>query len=115
MQDVDASLDAAELASQSVQVLRRTCGGLRFVPRRVEAGQHLFAQSPDMGALPQLYAATVPGLSAGAHIGPGGRGGRSGFPGPRNCRPQRRIRTSAAASGGRSEELTGLSWRDVTN
>ena len=33
----------------------------------------LFAQGPDGGALPTLYAATVPGVQSGQFIGPKGR------------------------------------------
>ena len=40
----------------------------------------LFAQSADMGALPSLYAATVPDLPGGTFIGPDGRGEQRGHP-----------------------------------
>ncbi len=43
-------------------------------------GNHLFAQSADMGALPTLYAATVPDLPGGTYVGPGGRGEQRGYP-----------------------------------
>jgi NAD(P)-dependent dehydrogenase (short-subunit alcohol dehydrogenase family) len=43
-------------------------------------GNHVFAQSADMGALPTLYAATVPGLPGGTYVGPGGRGEQRGHP-----------------------------------
>jgi NAD(P)-dependent dehydrogenase (short-subunit alcohol dehydrogenase family) len=43
-------------------------------------GNRLFAQSADMGALPTLYAATVPDLPGGTYIGPGGRGESRGYP-----------------------------------
>ncbi|MFJ4844485.1 MULTISPECIES: oxidoreductase [unclassified Streptomyces] len=70
----------------------------------------LFAQSPQMGALPQLYAATEPGLATGTYIGPDGRGGRSGHPHP--------VPLSAAAQDPelgrrlweRSQQLTGIDW-----
>ncbi|WP_198169101.1 oxidoreductase [Herbidospora daliensis] len=52
--------------------------GLTGVVMRVTG--RLFAQSPEMGALPQLFAATEPGLATGSYVGPGGRGGRSGYP-----------------------------------
>ena len=35
-------------------------------------GNRLLAQSADMGALPTLYAATVPDLPGGTYVGPGG-------------------------------------------
>jgi NAD(P)-dependent dehydrogenase (short-subunit alcohol dehydrogenase family) len=43
-------------------------------------GNRLFAQSADMGALPTLYAATVPDLPGGTYVGPGGRTEQRGYP-----------------------------------
>ena len=43
-------------------------------------GNRLFAQSADMGALPSLYAATVPDLPGGTFVGPGGRRQQRGYP-----------------------------------
>lgn len=74
----------------------------------------LFAQSPEAGALPQLFAATEPELDAGVYIGPDGKGGRSGYPVA--------VPLSAAAQDPelgrrlweRSQQLTGLRWNDTT-
>jgi NAD(P)-dependent dehydrogenase (short-subunit alcohol dehydrogenase family) len=43
-------------------------------------GNHLLAQSADMGALPTLYAATVADLPGGTYVGPGGRSEQRGYP-----------------------------------
>jgi NAD(P)-dependent dehydrogenase (short-subunit alcohol dehydrogenase family) len=43
-------------------------------------GNRVFAQSAEMGALPTLYAATVPDLPGGTFVGPGGRGQQRGYP-----------------------------------
>ncbi len=43
-------------------------------------GNRLIAQSADMGALPTLYAATVPTCPAARYVGPGGRGEQRGYP-----------------------------------
>jgi hypothetical protein len=43
-------------------------------------GNRLFAQSPEMGALPTLYAATAPGLPGGTFVGPDGPGEQRGYP-----------------------------------
>lgn len=43
-------------------------------------GNRLFAQSADMGALPALYAATMPDLPGGTYVGPDGRGEQRGHP-----------------------------------
>ena len=40
----------------------------------------IFAQSPGMGALPTLYAATAPGVAGGDYYGPGGLGEMGGYP-----------------------------------
>jgi NAD(P)-dependent dehydrogenase (short-subunit alcohol dehydrogenase family) len=44
------------------------------------AGNRLFAQSADMGALPTLYAATASGVPGGTFIGPGGFAEQRGYP-----------------------------------
>jgi NAD(P)-dependent dehydrogenase (short-subunit alcohol dehydrogenase family) len=43
-------------------------------------GNRVIAQSADMGALPTLYAATVPDLPGGTFVGPGGRSQQRGYP-----------------------------------
>ena len=43
-------------------------------------GNKLFAQSAEMGALPALYAATVPGLMGGTYVGPDGFMEQRGHP-----------------------------------
>lgn len=43
-------------------------------------GNRILAQSADMGALPTLYAATVPDLPGGTFVGPGGRSQQRGYP-----------------------------------
>jgi NAD(P)-dependent dehydrogenase (short-subunit alcohol dehydrogenase family) len=43
-------------------------------------GNRVVAQSADMGALPTLYAATVPDLPGGTFVGPGGRSQQRGYP-----------------------------------
>jgi len=40
------------------------------------------AQTPDMGALPTLLAATMPDLPGGTYVGPGGLGEMTGYPVP---------------------------------
>jgi NAD(P)-dependent dehydrogenase (short-subunit alcohol dehydrogenase family) len=53
----------------------------RFYERAyIAVGNRLIAQTADMGALPTLYAATLPGLPGGTFVGPGGPGGQRGYP-----------------------------------
>lgn len=46
----------------------------------MKAGNRLFAQDAEMGALPQLYAATGADVESGQFYGPDGRGESKGFP-----------------------------------
>ncbi|MFG2126773.1 oxidoreductase [Streptomyces sp. NPDC048751] len=77
-------------------------------------GGPLLAQSPDRGALPQLYAATSPDVAGGDFIGPDGPGELRGAP--------TRVRLSPAAedagTGRRlwevSEDLTGVRFVSPT-
>ncbi len=56
-------------------------GPNRFYERAfMVIGNRLFAQSAEMGALPTLYAATVPDLPGGTYVGPDGRGEQRGYP-----------------------------------
>ncbi|MEU3482145.1 oxidoreductase [Streptomyces sp. NPDC033754] len=85
---------------------RDTSGLTRLVFGRI--GNPLLAQSPERGALPQLYAATDPAVEGGEFIGPDGPAELRGAP--------TRVRLSDAAADaetGRrlwevSEELTGV-------
>ncbi|MFJ8584512.1 oxidoreductase [Streptomyces sp. NPDC093595] len=71
-------------------------------------GNPLLAQSPDRGALPQLYAATDPGVDGGAFIGPDGPAELRGAPTEVELLPA----AADPATGRRlwelSEELTGV-------
>lgn len=73
-------------------------------------GNALVAQSAERGTLPQLYAATAPGVEGGDFIGPGGFHELRGS--PTTVQPVGRARD--AETGRRlwevSEELTGVSY-----
>lgn len=66
------------------------------------------AQSAEMGALPSLYAATVPGVAGGSYIGPDGIGEFRGH--PHLVLPSRAARDeqTAARLWSLAEELTGV-------
>jgi NAD(P)-dependent dehydrogenase (short-subunit alcohol dehydrogenase family) len=70
----------------------------------------LLAQSAEMGALPELYAATRPSLDGGLFIGPDGFEEQRGH--PKVVRPVKAGRDEAAAARlwSVSEELTGVSY-----
>ncbi|MER5772370.1 oxidoreductase [Streptomyces sp. NPDC001985] len=71
-------------------------------------GNPLFAQTPDRGALPQLYAATAPDVTGGQFIGPDGPAELRGAPVPVALSPA----AADPATGRRlwelSERLTGV-------
>jgi NAD(P)-dependent dehydrogenase (short-subunit alcohol dehydrogenase family) len=70
----------------------------------------LFAQNVDMGALPQLYAATYPGLEGGSFIGPEGFREQRGHPKPVTPSRDARDEEVARRLWEVSEELTGVRY-----
>ena len=70
----------------------------------------LFAQSAAMGALPQLYAATMPDVQGGEYYGPDGPGQNAGHPKRVGSNPASRDEAVAKRVWGLSEQLTGVSW-----
>lgn len=82
--------------------------GLMGVVLRVSG--NLFAQGVEMGALPQLFAATEGELAAGAYVGPDGKGGRSGYPHLATLSPDAQDPALGRRLWARSEEITGVQW-----
>ncbi len=70
----------------------------------------LAAQSAAAGALPQLYAATVPDLPGGSYVGPGGPGQWRGAPKVVQPRSNGRDPEAAARLWAVSEQLTGVTF-----
>jgi NAD(P)-dependent dehydrogenase (short-subunit alcohol dehydrogenase family) len=70
----------------------------------------LLAQSAEMGALPELYAATRPNLDGGLFIGPDGFEEQRGHPKVVNPVKAGRDEAVAARLWAVSEELTGVSY-----
>jgi NAD(P)-dependent dehydrogenase (short-subunit alcohol dehydrogenase family) len=68
------------------------------------------AQSPQMGALPLLYAATAPGLTGGTCVGPDGLMQRNGHPTVVRSSRTSRDPTLAAHLWQVSERLTGIRY-----
>jgi NAD(P)-dependent dehydrogenase (short-subunit alcohol dehydrogenase family) len=83
-------------------------GGVMSVGVRIS--DRLLSQSDAMGALPQLYAATMPDVVGNAYYGPDGLFQQSGYP----KRVGRSRRAGDAADAKRlwslSEELTGVTY-----
>ncbi|MBN9621283.1 MAG: short-chain dehydrogenase, partial [Actinobacteria bacterium] len=78
--------------------------------RVLALGNRLIAQSADDGALPTLYAATMPDVSGGDYYGPGGPGELRGH--PRRVRSSRAARDEARATALwlRATDLTGVAF-----
>jgi NAD(P)-dependent dehydrogenase (short-subunit alcohol dehydrogenase family) len=76
-------------------------------------GNQLFAQSADMGALPTLYAATVPDLPGGSYVGPGGPGEQRGYPKVVGAAGKAYDQAAWRRLWEVSEELTGVRYEFV--
>lgn len=70
----------------------------------------LFAQSPAMGALPALHAATAPGVSGGDYWGPGGMKELTGYPKKAANRPEANDPEACRQLWEWSERMTGRTW-----
>jgi NAD(P)-dependent dehydrogenase (short-subunit alcohol dehydrogenase family) len=82
----------------------------RHTPAAAAALYPLFSQTPAMGALPILRAATDPGVLGGQYYGPRGLFGTRGY--PKLARSSRRSRDTALQRRlwTVSEELTGVTF-----
>jgi NAD(P)-dependent dehydrogenase (short-subunit alcohol dehydrogenase family) len=70
----------------------------------------LFAQSPQMGALPALYAATAPGVTGGEYYGPSGMKELTGPPKRVDSRPEAKDDAAAARLWDIAQQRTGVRW-----
>ncbi|GIH01944.1 short-chain dehydrogenase [Rhizocola hellebori] len=82
-------------------------GVLAFLMR---FGNSLFAQSMEMGALPQLYAATDPAARSGEFYGPDGMGEQKGYPKVVQPVESAKDPQTAARLWKLSEEITGVEY-----
>jgi NAD(P)-dependent dehydrogenase (short-subunit alcohol dehydrogenase family) len=71
----------------------------------------LIGQTPEMGALPTLYAATAPDVQGGGYYGPDGWGGLRGCPTKMRSSERSYDTAVAAKLWAVSEELTGVRYR----
>ena len=89
---------ATELQSHTESVQDRLMG----------VGNRLFAQSADMGALPTLFAASMPDVAGGDFYGPDGLGETRGHPRRVTGSAAARDEAMAARLWSRAEALTGV-------
>jgi len=122
--ELQRRLDAARLpvsayaahpgfAATNLQSVAPRMKGSAFGARMAGLGNTLLAQPAQIGALPTLYAATVPGLPPGAYIGPNGFLEQRGYPKIVSCTDAARDESMAARLWGISEELIGLRFEDL--
>jgi NAD(P)-dependent dehydrogenase (short-subunit alcohol dehydrogenase family) len=78
--------------------------------RFMAVGNKLMAQSAAMGALPELYAATVPDIPGGTYVGPDGFGERAGHPRPVGSTKASHDRDVQRSLWAASEQLTGVKF-----
>jgi NAD(P)-dependent dehydrogenase (short-subunit alcohol dehydrogenase family) len=97
---------ATNLQSQGARM-----DGSRVKALVAELGNRLFAQSDAQGALPALYAATMPDVVGGEYFGPDGRSGMRGHPTRAQTAKSARDPELAARLWAVSEELTGVAYR----
>ncbi|MBX0298575.1 SDR family oxidoreductase [Cryobacterium sp. 1639] len=70
----------------------------------------MLAQPAEWGALPTLYAATLPGLAGDTFVGPDGVGQQNGHPVPVSRSGRARNTADALRLWGESERLTGVTY-----
>jgi len=97
-------------ASTNLQMAGPAMSGSRLGGLASKAGNALFGQSDAQGALPQLYAATMPDVSPGDFWGPDGPMQARGYPTRQSGRKTAYDDDMAYRFWERSEELTGVHY-----
>jgi NAD(P)-dependent dehydrogenase (short-subunit alcohol dehydrogenase family) len=95
-------------ASTHLQAAAPEASGRAIVAQFMELGNTLFAQPAEAGALPQLYAATMPDVRGGDYFGPDGLAEMRGAPVRVSANRRARDREAAARLWDVSERLTGV-------
>ena len=85
-------------------------GASNVVTRAINFFSPLYMHSEEQGALPTLYAATMPDAAPGGYYGPDGFREMTGFPMRVDCKPQAKDLASAARLWEISEKLTGAKF-----
>ncbi len=97
-------------ASTNLQSVGPQMSGSRVMGRAMDLGNRLVGQSPAMGALPTLYAATAPWLTGGEFVGPKGPFHMRGNPALETPAKKARDAADAARLWAVSEALTGVEY-----
>ncbi|MFJ9742608.1 oxidoreductase [Streptomyces sp. NPDC101166] len=110
--DVIAAAAHPGYAATNLQTAGVRAEGRRRVERLVEAGNRVFAQSAEEGALPTLYAATAPGVRPDSFTGPS-RAMWRGAPGPSWRAPWTLEDRAGERLWTESERLTGVRFEGL--
>lgn len=100
-------------AATGLQSVGPRMRGSRLGERASELGNRLLAQPADRGALPTLYAATVPGLPPGSYVGPDGPFEQRGWPTVVGSSARSRDEAMAARLFDVTEDLVGVRLADL--
>jgi NAD(P)-dependent dehydrogenase (short-subunit alcohol dehydrogenase family) len=100
-------------SSTHLQMVGPEMRGSFIQQRLMAAGNAVFAQSAEKGALPALCAATFPGLVGASYVGPDGLGEMRGHPKLTRAKSAAYDQTLAAHLWQVSEELTGVRWENA--
>jgi NAD(P)-dependent dehydrogenase (short-subunit alcohol dehydrogenase family) len=108
--DLDLTSVAAHpgYAATNLQATGPQMEGAGLKTRFWSLANRLFAQSDAQGALPALYAATMPDVFGGEYFGPDGRSGARGYPARAQTTKAARDPDLAERLWGESERLTGV-------
>lgn len=97
-------------AATNLQAVGPTMSGSRLQGALVSFATRVLAQSPQMGALPTLYAATGTGVVGGDYVGPGGFAEQRGHPKVVGMSAAARDLPAAARLWEISEDLTDVRY-----
>lgn len=95
-------------SSTNLQSVGPSMSGNRVMGALMQLGNKLVGQSDEIGALPQLYAATSPDAKGGQYIGPDGLNEMRGYPKVVKSNARSRDVADARRLWDVSEELTGV-------
>jgi len=101
-------------AATNLQTAGARMSGSRLRAQGALLLNRLFGQPAEMGALPSLYAATNPTVRGGDYVGPVGRRGTRGHPGPAVTSERARDADSAGRLWELSERLTGVRYEALS-
>lgn len=103
---------AAHPGVARTSIIENGLGGGRktLLTRLIGLFSSLYTHSEEQGALPTLYAATMPDAAPGGYYGPDGFREMTGFPVRVDCMPQAKDPAAAARLWDISEKLTGAKF-----